>query len=82
MQIALLFALCADALRTNGAGLFRWTSFCIALRVFFGFIDLFGSLTQTGVGLIAFGVLIVVLASAWYELQKRLLRFFKTEKAS
>ena len=82
VQIALLFALCADALRTNGAGLFRWTSFCIALRVFFGFIDLFGSLTQTGVGLIAFGVLIVVLASAWYELQKRLLRFFKTEKAS
>lgn len=82
VQIALLFALCADALRTNRAGLFRWTSFCIALRVFFGFIDLFGSLTQTGAGLIAFGALIVALASAWYKIQKHLSRFFKTENAS
>jgi uncharacterized membrane protein len=52
--------------------LFNLSSAALALRVIIVFIELFGSLVSTGLGLIAGGVLTLVVAGLWVKQTKRL----------
>jgi len=60
-----------EASATGRSALFAVAIAAIAIRIFIIYIELFGSLAATGGGLIAGGVLLVVLALAWRRIVSR-----------
>lgn len=57
------------AYKTNRMKLLNLASILIALRIFFVYIQLFGSLLATGLGLISSGIVFLVIAYAWQKVR-------------
>lgn len=55
---------------------FDFLTFLMAARILVLFMTLFGSLLMTGAGLIAFGVLVMLVVFMWYKHRERLFGFF------
>ena len=82
VQVALLTGIMFRLLSKGKTSLFNLASALVALRVIIAFFDLFGSLLQTGVGLIFFGVFVIGTALAWHKVKNKLLNHFKAEERS
>lgn len=72
LTIGLLFVCSVYAYRYNHPRLLNTASILIALRFFIIYLQVFGSLLTTGFGLIASGVVFLVLAVAWRRVRRRL----------
>jgi uncharacterized membrane protein len=55
------------ALKISSTGLFNFITAIIAIRVLFIYFEVFGSLIQTGIGLIIGGLLTLLLAWLWFK---------------
>lgn len=58
-------------------GLFNLATFVIALRFIGVYFETMGSLTQTGLGLIVSGVLIILVADLWHRHRRHLLKWMQ-----
>ncbi len=54
--------------------IFELAAFCIASRLWLVYFEVFGSLVETGVGLVVSGALILGLALGWYRFKGRIIK--------
>lgn len=64
-QVGILAALAWTSARAGQARLFRVLSAFVGLRIFEVYLEVFGSLLQTGIGLVVGGLLLLALTWAW-----------------
>lgn len=70
LQTLSVLGLCAVyAYNTSRPALLNWMSALMALRFFIIYIQVFGSLLTTGMGLIISGVVFLALAYGWYKIK-------------
>lgn len=73
MVIALLSIVAVYAYRNHSPRLLNFATVLIALRFFGIYLEIFGSLLTTGVGLIASGLVFLGIAIGWQKMRRRLL---------
>lgn len=70
LQMLSVLSLCAVyAYNANRSALLNWISALMALRFFIIYVQVFGSLMTTGMGLIISGVVFLALAYIWYKIK-------------
>lgn len=71
-QVLILLSLMFAAYQAKAQGITRILTFCAGLRILTAYFELFGSLMQTGGGLILTGLIILGLSFGWYRLDQTL----------
>ncbi len=66
-NLAYLCILAWAALKINSTRLFNFLTAVISIRILFVYFEVFGSMMQTGVGLIIGGILTLLLAWLWFK---------------
>ena len=66
-NLAYLVMLAWAALKTSSTPLFNLITAAISIRVLFIYFEIFGSMMQTGIGLVIGGVLTLLLAWLWFK---------------
>lgn len=71
-QLCVLTGLVVAAAQAKAVGLSRLLTLCLGIRLFIGYLEVFGSLLTTGFGLIFTGIVILGLAYGWHKLDLKL----------
>lgn len=75
--LSILALLMTYAYRNNNSRLFNFAGALVAARVFIIYIQLFGSLLSTGVGLIISGLVLLAIAFIWHKISIQIKNRFK-----
>ena len=80
LTMSILSTVVAYALIKNRVKLLNIATACMAVRIFFVYIQVFGSLVTTGIGLIASGILFLGLIYGWKKLHLNTMLIIKESK--
>lgn len=80
LTMSILSTVVAYALIKNRVKLLNIATACMAIRIFFVYLQVFGSLVTTGIGLIVSGILFLSLIYGWKKLQLNTMLIIKESK--
>lgn len=77
---SILALLMTYAHKSNRAKLFNFAGALVAIRIFIVYIQVFGSLLTTGLGLIISGLVLLLIAIAWHKISTKISAQIKEKK--